>query len=276
MSAPLRRIRLCADDYGLAPAGDAAIRDLIARGRLNATSVMVVAPSFDRATADALTALAGRAQIGLHVTLTAPFHPVSDRFSPLAQGTFPSLPTMLRLALLHRLDPAALGAEIAGQIHAFVEIFGRPPDFVDGHQHVQLFPHIDAAFTAAVAALAPNAWVRHCGRALPLWARFADGKGLLLDLLSRRFRRRAAAQALATNPAFAGTYRFDRDADFAALFPGFLAGLPDGGLVMCHPGLVDAELTRLDPLTHLREREYAYFASDMFPQVLAAHGVALA
>jgi predicted glycoside hydrolase/deacetylase ChbG (UPF0249 family) len=43
----------------------------------------------------------------------------------------------------------------------------------------------------------------------------------------------------------------------------------------CHPGFVDAELQRLDPLTTLREREYAFLASDAFPAVLAAHGVTL-
>ena len=47
---------------------------------------------------------------------------------------------------------------------------------------------------------------------------------------------------------------------------GFLEGLPEGGLVMCHPGHVDAELERLDPLTTLREREYAYFCGDAFPR----------
>jgi predicted glycoside hydrolase/deacetylase ChbG (UPF0249 family) len=45
---------------------------------------------------------------------------------------------------------------------------------------------------------------------------------------------------------------------------------------MCHPGIVDAELRRLDPLTTLREREYAYFLDDAFPAVLASHRVALA
>jgi len=43
-----RHIWLCADDYGIAPGVNAAIRDLIARGRLNATSVMVAAPAFER------------------------------------------------------------------------------------------------------------------------------------------------------------------------------------------------------------------------------------
>src|ERR1019366_7759061 len=50
----LRKFWLCADDYGISPAVDRAIRDLIARGRLNATSVMVRAPSFSTAEAAAL------------------------------------------------------------------------------------------------------------------------------------------------------------------------------------------------------------------------------
>jgi predicted glycoside hydrolase/deacetylase ChbG (UPF0249 family) len=45
---------------------------------------------------------------------------------------------------------------------------------------------------------------------------------------------------------------------------------------MCHPGFVDAELQRLDPLTTLREKEYAYLAGDRFPELLAAHGMTLA
>ena len=73
-----RPIWLCADDYGISPAVNGAIRDLIVHRRINATSVMVVAPSFDRAEAvplGLLNAGAARAAIGLHVTLTAPFTP---------------------------------------------------------------------------------------------------------------------------------------------------------------------------------------------------------
>jgi predicted glycoside hydrolase/deacetylase ChbG (UPF0249 family) len=79
-----------------------------------------------------------------------------------------------------------------------------------------------------------------------------------------------------TNFAFAGTYSFRPHADYAALFPDFLDGLPDGGLVMCHPGHVDPQLRQLDPITDLREREYAFFRDESFPKLLAAHGIALA
>ena len=52
--------------------------------------------------------------------------------------------------------------------------------------------------------------------------------------------------------------------------------MPEGAVVMCHPGFVDQELRDLDPLTTLREREYAFFVSEAFPALLARHGVALA
>jgi hypothetical protein len=93
--------------------------------------------------------------------------------------------------------------------------------------------------------------------------------------LSRRFRRRADDLGVPTNPAFAGAYMFRTDADFSRLFPEFINGMPGGGVIMCHPGLVDDELKALDPLIHLREREYAFFKDDSFPGLLAAHGVTL-
>jgi predicted glycoside hydrolase/deacetylase ChbG (UPF0249 family) len=278
-SSQRRRIWLCADDFGISPAVNTAIRDLVVRRRLNATSAMVVAPSFSRAEAsalDALNAAAPRVAIGLHVALTAPFRPLSESFRPLREGAFLPLAAMAGRALMHRLEPDALAAEITRQLESFIDSFGRAPDFVDGHHHIHLFPQISNALLAVVARSAPNAWLRQCGRVVPLARKLADRKGLVLDILSYRFRRRAAARGLHTNPAFAGTYEFDDAPDFAALFPRFLDRLPDGSVVMCHPGFVDAELQRLDPVTTPREKEYAFLASDGFPAVLASHGVALA
>jgi len=98
---------------------------------------------------------------------------------------------------------------------------------------------------------------------------------LTLDVLSIGLKSAARRRGIATNSAFAGAYDFNTKTPFARIFPRFLAGLPEGGLVMCHPGHVDAELEALDPLTHQREREFAYFNSDEFPRVLAEHGLAL-
>jgi predicted glycoside hydrolase/deacetylase ChbG (UPF0249 family) len=273
-----RRIWLCADDYGIAPGVNAAIRDLVMRGRLNATSVMAVSPNFSRAEAAALSVLnagAQRVAIGLHLTLTGPFNPISAGYAPLADGAFLPLASTLRLAMQQRLDMSALEAEFRAQFEAFAAAFGHPPDFVDGHQHVHLFPQVRQAALETTSWMAPQAWLRQCGSALPLHRRLTDPKGLLIDWLSREFRARAAKLGIATNPAFAGTYTFRADADFERIFPEFLEGLPAGGLVMCHPGHVDAELERLDPLTTLREREYAYFCSEAFAQALKNHGLTL-
>jgi len=272
-------IWLCADDYGISPAVSQAIRDLAARGRLNATSVMMVAPSLDRSEAEALQALNAdgrKVAIGLHVTLTGRFRPLTADFQPLRNGTFLSLAEMMVRGTLHLLDRALIAAEVTAQLEAFVRMFGRTPDFVDGHQHAHLFPQVRDAFLAAVAAKAPGAWVRQCGRVAG--APRSDYKGMILDGLSRTFRTLATAQGVPTNPAFAGTYEFNATPapDFARLFPGFLRDLPPHSVVMCHPGLVDAELERLDPLTGQREREYAYFGGDAFPEVLRAQGVVLA
>jgi predicted glycoside hydrolase/deacetylase ChbG (UPF0249 family) len=94
----------------------------------------------------------------------------------------------------------------------------------------------------------------------------------------RGFRAQAEACGVRTNPAFAGAYDFTKagEQDFARRFPDFLQGLPPQSVVMCHPGFVDAELERLDPLTKQREREYAYLAGDDFPAMLRRNGATLA
>jgi hypothetical protein len=278
MSSHQRRIWLCADDYGAAPGVCAAIRELISRRRINATSVMVAAPHFGSDEASALARLNSgekRAALGLHVTLTGPLRPLSANFVPLRQGRFLPLNSLLRQATARRLQPEPLVNEIAAQLKKFTDVFGQPPDFLDGHQHIQLFPQVRDAFLKVVAEHAPTAWVRQCGRPRR-GRRLRDHKALVLDILSLGFRRRARRLGIAVNPAFAGSYAFKSRANYARLFPRFLSGLPDGGLIMCHPGVVDAELKGLDSLTTLREQEFAFFGSDAFLQVLAEHNVALA
>jgi chitin disaccharide deacetylase len=277
-AAPPRRIWLCADDYGLSPGVNRAIRELIARGRLNATSVMVVGPAIGRDEVSALQAAVAnspRCAVGLHATLTAPFYPLTMHFKPLDGGMFLKFPKLLRAGLLRRLDPEIIRAELKAQLVAFNELFGRTPDFVDGHQHAQLFPGVRDAFLAAVKENAPNAWVRQGGRNQPLAQRLGAPKAVFLDILSAQFRSRAARADIAFNPAFAGAYDFSGQPDFSALMSEFLDGLPEGGLIMCHPGFVDETLVGLDPFTVQREHEYAFLGGEQFPALLAANKVTL-
>ena len=273
----MKRIVVCADDYALAPGVSKAIRTLIEQGRLNATSVMTVVPGFaTEAAVLAMTVAPFRFETGLHVTLTGPFRPLAAAPMAGADGNFPPLGKLLNPLARFRIDHRAVEAEVGAQMRAFTDAFGRPPDFVDGHQHVHLLPGVREGFLAAIARFAPKAWLRQSGPANWRALVSADNKTRFLAALSAGFRRKAARAGLRFNPAFAGAYDFHDQADFAALFPRFLDRLPDGSVVMCHPGFVDAELRRLDPLTSLREREYAFFIDDSFPAMLASHGVALA
>ncbi len=278
VDTPPRRIWLCADDYGMSPGVNRAIRDLIEKKRINATSVMVVGAAVERADVEALMqAVAANPDcaIGLHATLTAPFNPLTMHFQPIDGGRFLPLGNVLRASLLRQLDPEIIQAELLAQIAAFRHLFGRAPDYVDGHQHVQLFPQIRDAFLAAVKEAAPGAWVRQCGRSLPLAQRLDNPKALLLDTLSNTFRKKCTRAGIAFNPGFAGAYDMVRGGEFGAAIANFLDGLPDGGLVMCHPGFVDEMLASTDNVTDQREREFAFLASDDFPKTLDANNVTL-
>ena len=59
------------------------------------------------------------------------------------------------------------------------------------------------------------------------------------------------------------------------LFGGFLDGLPEGAVVMCHPGIVDDILRGRDRLTDRREVERAFLAGDEMPRTLARAGLSL-
>jgi hypothetical protein len=196
-------------------------------------------------------------------------------FRPIEGSLFLPHTKLLRRGLTGRFDSELIHTEVTVQLTAFVDLFGRPPDFVDGHQHVQLYPGVRAAFLAAVKTGAPEAWIRQCGRDRPWVQRLDSPKALVLDALSAQFRKRATRANLSFNPAFAGAYDFSKAADFGALMRQFLQGMPEAGVVMCHPGFVDDVLISLDPLTVQREREYEFLRGEQFLPLLAANEVTL-
>ncbi|MDI4656761.1 ChbG/HpnK family deacetylase [Xanthobacter autotrophicus] len=271
----MKRVVLCADDYAIAPGVSEAIRRLITARRINATSVMTV---FDGLTEEAETlkaaAEARDVSIGLHVTLTGTFPPLTRGMAG-PNGSFPTLSRVVLAALSRRLDAKAVEAEVEAQFEAFLAAFGRPPDHVDGHQHVHVLPVVRKAVLAATARLAPRAWLRDVTPAKAALHGF-DMKGRLIGAFASGFARDAARLGLATNRGFGGAYDFSADHDFATLLTHFLKGVPDGGLVMVHPGRVDDPLTARDPLTQQREVEYAVLHGDAMRDILDAAGVSLA
>ena len=267
-------IVLCADDYGLAPGVSSAIRQLIEAGRLSATGCMA-ASRFWVVEAPPLAALGERADLGLHFTLTgmAPLGPMA-RLAP--GGIFPGLGVLTRLAYSRALDQGEIGAELDRQIAAFAAAIGRPPDFIDGHQHVHQLPVVRGAVLAR--ARAHGAYLRYATE--PLWAVLGRGiavaRSAAIALMGRSLAREGRQAGIPGSSSFRGVRDFAPSEDYARLFPRFLARPARAMIVACHPGRVDEALIAADPVTVAREDEFSYFASPRFAADLAAAGVRLA
>lgn len=263
-------ITLCADDYGLAPGVSAAIRALIAEGRLQATGCMTGSRHWPEAAA-LLKPLDGKADIGVHLTLTDQT-PLGSMPDLAPDGRFPPLASLLKRSLIRSLDKAEIAAELERQIDAFETHFGRPPDFLDGHHHVHQMPVIGEAVLDVWRRRGGRGWIRSCVEPLPaILARgIAPVRALIISTLGMGFRRRLRRLGVPHNTSFRGVYDFSGRVAFAELFRRFTDAPGAGALMMVHPGIVDAELRALDSLTDQRVVEYAFLASNEFVLSLAA------
>ena len=271
-------ILVCADDYGIAPGVSAAIRALVAARRLSATSCMVAGAWWEEE-APRLRPFKDSIDIGLHFTLTelAPLGPMRD-LAP--SGRLPPLRTLIRRALMRRLDAVEIATELERQIDHFVARMGCEPAFLDGHQHVHQLPVVrDAVLDVFVRRLQPaGAWMRFptVPVADVLSHRIAIVRTAAINALGLGFRRRCRARGIPGNTGFRGVRGFANEAPYPRLMARwFLKGLGRGSLIMCHPGRADAALAAIDPVTTAREEEYAFLASDAFPALLSQNGCRL-
>jgi predicted glycoside hydrolase/deacetylase ChbG (UPF0249 family) len=271
-----RRVVLCADDFGLTEGVSRAILDLARAGRISATSAMTSRPWWPRLASE--LAACGDIGIGLHLNLTAG-GPLGAMPEHAPQGSFMGLAPLLRGALLGRLQLQEIRAEIERQLSAFEAALGRPPDFVDGHQHVHVLPGIRRQLLATLQdrGLGGRVWLRDpSDRSTAILSRrVAATKALTVKAMAAGFARSAGRAGFSVNHGFSGFSPFDAGRDLATDFAGFLTQLGPQPVVMCHPGRVDAELRELDPVLEPREREYAFLSSGQFLDLVRASGVSL-
>lgn len=269
---------LCADDFGLAPGIDDAIAALIVDQRLSATSCIVLGERWPRA-AKLLTSLDTTAEIGLHFTLTdhVPAGPMPN-LAPT--GRLPSLGRLLALCLTGRISRGEVVAELERQIDRFAAAVGRPPDFLDGHQHVHQFPLVrDAVLAVFARRLLPlGAWLRYPASPARdiLVHRVAARRVCAINLLGLGFRRRGRLAGINGNGTFRGVRDVISEPSFEQLFQRFLSQLGERALIMCHPGN-EGDPFAADALagTEARRDEYRFLASPRFPEILAVRGLVL-
>ncbi|MFM9941883.1 MAG: ChbG/HpnK family deacetylase [Hyphomicrobiaceae bacterium] len=270
-----RRLIVCADDYGFTPGVSRGIRELLAAGRISATSVMTNSEFWPEEAA-ALRAVARSADIGLHVTLTDQRSiGAMPTFAPT--GRFPPMAAVYRAGLRRQLPLAEIEAEIERQVACFIALYGVPPAHIDGHHHIHQLPGVREAVIAVAARVGSGkTWVRCCSVQPTLALRRGVGaaKAMVIGALGRGLRRLAQTAGVPVNAGFSGAYDFlSETRATGALFERFLLGSGTNSLVMCHPGYADAELAQRDIMTTPREAELRYLMSDAWLELLARSGL---
>ena len=266
MSASRSRVlAVCADDVGLVEGVAEAVVALATAGRLSAASCVTNVDGW-RAAAALLASSRAPLAIGLHFNLSE-----GAPLSTALRAHWPALPGLARLlaqAGLRTLPTAAIAAEFAAQVDAFAAALGRPPDFIDGHQHVHALPGVRRIVLEAIATWPQAPAIRSTGRvigpgaAFKRWAIEASG--------GRALERELESGGVAHNGALLGAYDFR--ADYRPLVQAWLAAAPEaGGLLFCHPGARPGRSR--DPIAAARRREATYLASDDFRVDLEAAGV---
>ncbi|HWV80608.1 MAG TPA: ChbG/HpnK family deacetylase [Hyphomicrobiaceae bacterium] len=272
-----KKLVVCADDYALTPGVSRAIRELIAGGRISATSVMTVCPYW-REEGPALAAVAGTADIGLHLTLTDQT-PIGAMPELAPSGRLPPVEALVRASLIGRLPVAEIEVEIERQLEAFVAVWGRQPAHVDGHHHVHQLPGVRGALLRVLGRQnGPRPYLRSCREPLARIMRrgVAQQKAALISTLGAGFTRQASAAGFATNDGFSGIYQFGAtDCRLDDLFARFVRDLGARPLAMCHPGYSDTTLAGLDSMTAERDAERVFLAGERWLKVLAAAHVAV-
>jgi chitin disaccharide deacetylase len=256
----MKRIVLCADDYGQNTAISQAIIDLAAKNRLSATSCL--SNSYYWLThAKWLEPFKDKLDIGLHFNLTAekPLYKEYDQPTPLSQ--------LIIKAYLKQLKQSDIEIELNMQINQFVAGIGRLPDFIDGHQHIQQLPQIrDALFNVYEKRLRnTGCYLRCVNKSNALFRVRESGyiKAAIIQLCgASSFKMSSKARNIPHNSTFSGIYNFADSNRYAQLFPRFLNQSQENGIIMCHPGLMGS--IGDDPIADARYHEYLYFSGDQF------------
>mgnify|MGYP003636721545 FL=1 len=250
----MKKLILCADDYALSPMIDEGIRALVIANRLSAISCITNSPCWPEASAK-LKPLSAEIQVGLHFNLTATFET-------------PAYPLwkLIRDCLLGLFDEKQYTCEFHRQLESFEYFWGKKPDFVDGHQHIHIFPTIRNIVIRVLAerySHADRPWVRRVNS--PLTGHDALLKALILRILGLGFSHAVRRTNIPLSGDFYGLYSLSPNADFQSMVTGWIQTASDQAIIMCPPAIEPSDAL-LDSIDQARINEFNYLTGKDFSQ----------
>lgn len=251
----MKKITLCADDYGYSPSISAAIRCLIQQHRLSCTSAMVLT-AYWKEEGEKLLSEVGSPCVGLH-------------FDLITGGR--SLRSWMLRSALGGIDQQQISDALKYQLDAFVAVMGELPSYVDSHQHVHAFPHVRDAFLQTLSEYQSE----HRIAVRDVQQLVSEGDTSLKSKVIKAFSKgfNPLKYGIPSNPQFAGVYSFAEKANFPQLMQKWLEIAEPDTLIMVHPGQGEAEPG--DEIHHARLSEFAFLSSEEFGELLEVNGVIL-
>jgi chitin disaccharide deacetylase len=271
-------LTLIADDYAMTAGVSRGILRLLEHGRISGAGAMTNQPSW-KGWSHAYRSFSGQRDLGLHLNLTLG-KPLTSmpRFAPSA--SFPTVENITKMGFSLKLPKDELLDEIEAQLDAFENAVGAVPDFIDGHQHVHALPGVRSVLLKHLKeryAKGKKPWLRNPADQISRITKRGKlaRKAITIGGLATGFGFAASRAGFLTNDGFAGFSLFNPKGDYAADFACYLKAPGSRHLVMCHPGEVDDELIRLDPVVQTRPQELAFLMSEQASEALQSAGMTL-
>lgn len=214
-----------------------------------------------------LAACADQADVGLHLNLSEDFSGLGMSRPDGRPAWRCGLGTLVLRAYAGLLESAVIEREITAQLDAFERHWGKAPDFIDSHQHVNQLPGVREPLLALILQRYPKhqPWLRHtgrCARASAPVRPWAFKPALIEALGAVELHRQALGQGLRQNRSLLGVYGFDADEKgYGLMLQLWLQQAQDGDELMCHPAAPVLERSHpmaslADDIASAREVEY--------------------
>lgn len=277
MATAKQKVILCADDFAISPGVSLAITELIKSGRVTAVSCMSIS-TFWNTHVSMLRPFKNSIDLGIHFTFTS-FKPLGEMAILAPYGALPSYRQLFLRCMGGQLNLEEIKQEMLRQLDSFEKAWGGPPDFLDGHLFAHHLPGIRKALIAVYRERFSGTGVYIRSSSAPLAViykrRAFTTKALAIGYFGWKLKKMGQRYKIPFNTMFSGIYDFSTNMPYPELFEKFLTGLQHRSVIMCHPGIADDILSRVDNLSFQRESEYEFFKSNRFIEILEKSGIEL-